>query len=72
MSVQQEFAEMIGKKDLTLEKDQLHITQYLLGISGIDHLHQVYAHLKHLEFSITSTTPPSPSYFSAQHVSNPI
>lgn len=66
MSVQQAFAEMIGKEDLTLERYQVRITQSSPGVSGVNCLHQVYAYLKRLGFSITRTTPPSPSYPSAK------
>ena len=62
MSVQQAFAEMIGKEDLTSEKYQVRIISSSPGISSVNRLHQVYAYLKRLGFSITRATPPSPSY----------
>ena len=71
MSVQQAFAEMTGKEDLTLERYQVHIIQSSSVIPEINRHHQVYAYLKRLGFSITRTTPPSPSYPLAQPAPRP-
>lgn len=61
MTVQQAYAEMIGKDELTLEK-------YNVGFGTPLNLHlilfelQVYAHLKRLGFNVLRTHPPNDHY----------
>ena len=63
MSVQQAYAEMIGKEDLTLERYQVrsfasgHREHGQLSSNG-----QVYAYLKRLGYIVTRVKQPTPSY----------
>lgn len=63
MSVQQAYAEMIGREELTLERYQVRFfSRRHPRLSQLSYNGQVYAYLKRLGYVVTRVKRPNPSY----------
>ena len=72
MSVQQAFAEMIGKEGLTLEKYQVRFSYRFRTLRPGLTILEVYAYLRRLGYVVTRTKPPSSAYPVAAPFNMPI
>jgi len=62
MSVQQAYAEMIGKENLTLDRYHVRLSISIPPWHANTLTEQAFAYLKRLGFNIIRSSPPSPSY----------